>query len=303
MGRLLVALHPDAGVNAAEFAVAWNTYKQAVGTGPAETEQADPGQFRPGMEVVVVPLQANQASGAIHEALKDVLKHLLHDSANPTEVLLWATPAGDGDLFAVIPTRPAVRRAAPKMVVITWFLTHVCSLSRKVSIAARFKWDSDQRPMHIYVLVWLVLLSIGLGICPIIPGGLRILVLVIAFYRLQELMFATLDNALRLTDRTREKLDVYKWPTPLLLALTSIIQIVLIFAIAYLVLIGQNTKAFTSPPSNPFNAFFLSWISLPPLGGGATPLSTMAKVLTISEEATGLLLVVIAIGRFLAGPD
>jgi hypothetical protein len=29
----------------------------------------------------------------------------------------------------------------------------------------------------------------------------------------------------------------------------------------------------------------------------------MARVLTISEEATGLLLVVIAIGRFLAGAD
>jgi hypothetical protein len=302
MGRLLVALHPDAGVNAAEFAVAWNTYEQAVGAGPAQAEQAGPGQFSPGIELVVVPLQANQASDAIYDALKDVLKHLRRDSAKPTEALLSATPTGDGDLFAVIPTPPAVSPAPPDMVVFTRTLAFVCGVSRKFSIAAVFKWDSRQRPMHIYVLVWLILLGAGLAVCPILPGWARILVLVIVFYRLQELMFATLDNALRLTKRTREPLDVYKWPTPLLLSLTSIIQIVLIFAIAYLILTGRSTAEFAHPPSTPFGAFFLSWISLPPLGGGAAPLSTMARVLTITEEATGLLLVVIAIGRFLAGP-
>jgi hypothetical protein len=51
--------------------------------------------------------------------------------------------------------------------------------------------------------------------------------------------------------------------------------------------------------SDRFGAFFLSWISLPPLGGGAMPLSTMARALTITEEATGLLMIVIAVGRFL----
>jgi hypothetical protein len=307
MGQLLVALHPDAGVNAAEFAAAWNTYEQAVGAGPAQAKEAAPGQFSPGMGLVVVSLQDDQAPDPICGALKDVLQHLQHDFAKPTGALLSVTPTGDGDLFAVIPSPPAVPPAVPPappdLVVFTWFLERVCSLSRTFSIAARCKWDDRQLPMHIYVLVWLILLGIGLGVCPIFPGWARIIVLVIVFYRLQELMFATIDNSLKLTPRARGKLDVYKWPTPLLLALTSIIQVVLIFAIAYFILVGQNRAEFANPPSNPFDAFFLSWISLPPLGGGANPLSTMARVLTISEEATALLLVVIAIGRFLAGPD
>lgn len=124
----------------------------------------------------------------------------------------------------------------------------------------------------------------------------------VVFYRLQDLIFSTLDNVLRLTERSRE-IPKYTWQTPLLLALVNSVQIVLIFAIAYLLLTGQNPAAFAHPPSDPFSAFFLSWISLPPLGGGAAPLSTMARVLTITEEATGLLIIVIAIGRFLAAPD
>lgn len=87
-----------------------------------------------------------------------------------------------------------------------------------------------------------------------------------------------------------------------MLALVDIIQIVLIFAVAYLILTGQNPGSFSHLPTGRFGEFFLSWISLPPLGGGATPMSTMARVLTISEEATGLLMIVIAVGRFLAGP-
>jgi chorismate mutase len=306
MGRLLVALHPDAGVNAEEFVVAWNTYKGAVGAEPARAEQAGPEQFIPGMAVVAVPLQDQQASDVIYAALKDVLERLQHNLAKPTEALLSTTLTGEGDLFAMIPAPPAVPPAAPKMVAITWVLTHVCSLSRMLSLAARCHCDSRQGRMHIYVLVWLALLCIGLAACPIILIHLwsRILVLVLVFYRLQELMFATFDNALKLSERSRKDLDVFKWPTPLLLALFSIIQTVLIFAIAYLILAGHHPAAFARPPpSSPFNAFYLSWISLPPLGGGATPLSTMARGLTIGEEATALLLVVIAIGRFLAGPD
>jgi len=107
MGRLLVALHPNAGVNTIEFVIAWNTYQQAVGAGSAHAEQARPGQFSPSMEVVVIPLRTNQASDAIYEALKDVLQRLQRDSAKPTEALLSPTPTGKGDLFAVVPAPPA----------------------------------------------------------------------------------------------------------------------------------------------------------------------------------------------------
>jgi hypothetical protein len=149
------------------------------------------------------------------------------------------------------------------MAVFTAALTSVCWLSRRSSPA----WclDSEQWSIQGYVLFWLVGLSAILAFGPTI-GWLRFVMLGIVLYRLQELMFATLDNAFQLTERARRKdLPACEWPTPLLLALVSIIQVVLIFAIAYLILIGQNKAAFASPPASPSDAFFLSWISLPPL--------------------------------------
>lgn len=178
-------------------------------------------------------------------------------------------------------------------------LWSMCWLSRNISAATWFKWDVSERGIHNYVLFWLVALSLILAAGPTAgPAGL--VVAGIVFYRLQEVIFSTLDNALVLTDRGQQRPD-YAWQTLLMLALVNIVQIVLIFAIAYLVLTGKNPGAFGHPPTGRFGEFFLSWISLPPLGGGAEPLSTTARVLTIGEEATGLLIIVIAISRFLAG--
>jgi hypothetical protein len=304
MGRLMVALHPDAGVDAAGFTDAWNADERAVRTGGAEAQPANAGQLIPGMALVEVTLKGNQAPRAIYKVLNGVLKKLRHGSAKPTAALLSATPTDDGDLFALIPAAPGVPAdPAPAKAVFTTALTFACRISRECSPVTLFKWDSEEWKIQLYVLFWLAGLSAILAVGPT-TGWPRWFMLAIVLYRLQELMFATLDNALMLTDIARRPdRPTYKWPTPLLLALVSIIQVVLIFAIAYLVLIGHNPAAFAQPPSSPFDAFFLSWISLPPLGGGATPLSTMARALTITEEATALLLVVIAIGRFLAGPD
>jgi hypothetical protein len=300
MGQLLVALHPDAGADAAGFANAWNADARALSAGRAEAKPAGPGQFIPGMGLVIVQLQGKHARRATHRLLKGVLKKLLPDSAKPTAAFLSTTPASGGDLFALIPAAP---RDRPGKAVFTTALTSVCWLSRTCSPARWFDWDYGESSIQTYVLFWLAGLIAILLVGPT-AGWPRFVMLGIVLYRLQELMFATLDNALGLTKRARRpELPAYKWPTPLLLALVSIIQVVLIFAIAYLILIGHNTAAFADPPSSPFGAFFLGWISLPPLGGGATPLSTMARALTIGEEATGLLLVVIAIGRFLAGPS
>jgi hypothetical protein len=297
MAQLLVALHPAAKVTAAEFVDAWKGDTRAARAGNASVQPADSGQLIPGMELVVVPLQANQTPGAIYKVLKGVLKKLPRDSAKPTAALLSATPTGGGNLFALIPAAPTDN---PRRAVFTTALTSVCRLSRTCSPAKWRNWDYEEASIQFYVLFWLAALSAILFFGPT-TGWPRWFMLGIVLYRLQELMFATLDNALRLTDRARQETPAYDWPTPLLLSLVSIIQVVLIFAIAYLVLVGQNRAAFANPPSSPLDAFFLSWISLPPLGGGAVPLSAMARVLTVSEEATGLLLVVIAIGRFLAG--
>jgi hypothetical protein len=297
MGRLLVALHPDAGVDAARFVTEWNADEKAAGAGRAEAAPAGPGQFIPGMDLVVVPLRGNPTARAIYRALRGVLKKVRHDSVKPTAALLSAAPTGGGDLFALILAAPT---DGPRKAVFTSALKFVCWVSREGSPARWFDWDSEEWSIQIYVLFWLAGLSAILAFGPA-TGWPRFVMLGIVLYRLQELMFATLDNALKLTERARKKVAAYDWPTPLLLSVVSIIQVVLIFAVAYLILTGQNPAAFSHEPISRSGEFFLSWVSLPPLGGGATPLSRMARVLTIGEEATGLLLVVIAIGRFLGG--
>ena len=175
-------------------------------------------------------------------------------------------------------------------------LCHLCCWSRKLSPSTWFDLDKNERLIHYYVLFWLIALILILVFVPS-SGWLGSVLVGLAFYRLQDLIFSTLDNALMLTKRSIPSVG-YRL-TPVVLALINIIQIVLIFAIAYLVLTGHNPASFSNRPTGRFGEFFLSWISLPPLGGGASPQSTMAQVLTITEEGTGLLIIVIAIGRFI----
>jgi hypothetical protein len=179
-------------------------------------------------------------------------------------------------------------------------LFDVCRLSRWISISRIYGWDASELGIHFYVLFWLGGLTLILAVGPTVgwPGWIMV---GIAFYRLQDLIFSTLANALSLSSHVRSR--SYSMRTLVVLALVNIVQIVLIFAIAYLVLTAQHPASFAQPPSGRFGYFFLGWVSLPPLGGGATPLSTMARALTIGEEATGLLIVVIAVSRFLSAPN
>jgi hypothetical protein len=177
-------------------------------------------------------------------------------------------------------------------------LYHACRWSRIVSVATWFDFDKNERRVHYYVLLWLAALILILFLVP--TSGWPGWVLVgVAFYRLQDLVFSTLDNVFDFTKRSKRS-DKYDDPTLVVLALVNIIQIVLIFAIAYLVLISHNPRSFSNLPRGRFSDFYLSWIVLPPLGSGATPQSTMAKILMMTEEGTGLLIIVISIGRFLA---
>jgi hypothetical protein len=189
-------------------------------------------------------------------------------------------------------------RPSGKQVGFNYALFLVCSWSRRVSVATWLGLDVRERTIHYYVLFWLITLSLILAVGPT-DGWIRWVMVGLAFYRLQDLIFSTLDNALRLTDRSGLP-AAYTGPTQVVLALVNINQIVLIFAIAYLILTGHNPGSFSNPPTSRFGEFFLSWSSLPPLGGGASPLSTTARILTVTEEGTGLLIIVIAVGRFLA---
>lgn len=193
-------------------------------------------------------------------------------------------------------------QAAGRLFGLNRALSDVCTVSRGISVSRWFSWDKSERGIHYYVLVWLGGLVLILAVGPTTgwPGWIMVGVV---FYRLQDLIFSTLDNALLLSERARTRSRSYDSRTPVVLALVNIVQIVLVFAIAYLVLTAQHAGSFTQPPSGRFGYFFLSWVSLPPLGGGATPLSVIARALTIGEEGTGLLVIVIAVGRFLSAPS
>jgi hypothetical protein len=185
-----------------------------------------------------------------------------------------------------------------KLVGCNKLLCYVCCCSRTISAATLFDRDQDERRIHHYVLLWTGILILILFLVPT-SGWLGWALVGVAFYRLQDLIFSTLDNAFQLTERSRRS-DPYDGPALVVLALVNIFQIVLIFAIAYLVFTSHAPGSFSKLPAGRFGDFFLSWISLPPLGGGASPHSTTAKILTMIEAGTGLLIIVISIGRFLS---
>lgn len=181
---------------------------------------------------------------------------------------------------------------------ITGLAKRVCELSAYFSISSRVGWDNDERKLQDYVAAWLVLLCLLLAFSPTSIVAVW-LVMFVAFYRLQDLLFSSLDNALELTDKGG-RFGGFHWRTPILIALVNIIQVVVIFAIAYLELTGHPRTSFNPKVSGRFGYFFASWNVVPPLGSGTMPVTLMARSLSITESAVVLLLVVIALSRFLS---
>lgn len=183
---------------------------------------------------------------------------------------------------------------------ITTGMRLVCRLSSTFSIASRAGWNGSERAIHRYVVAWLVALGLLLFIGPS-SGPWALVAVGVAFYRLQDLVVSTLDDALGLTGRA-EQFGRFSATTPILISLVNIVQVVLVFAIADLVLLGDLGRAFETAVnvSSRFDYLFLSWNSLPPLGSGYGPATAMARGLAITESATGMLIIVIAVTRFLS---
>src|ERR1700733_1137849 len=147
-----------------------------------------------------------------------------------------------GGLMAGMCTRVQPRE---EQVACNYAFCHLCCWSHKVSVATWFDLDRNERHVHYYVLFWLIVLILILIFVP--TSGWPGWVLVgFAFYRLQDLIFSTLDNVFQLTTRSIRS-DKYVL-TPVVLALVNIIHIVLIFADAYLILTGHNPRSFSNPP-------------------------------------------------------
>jgi hypothetical protein len=147
----------------------------------------------------------------------------------------------------------------------------------------------------IYVLAWLLALIVILLWAPL-GGNWGLAFAALAIYRLQDMILGTIGDAFVFNTIGGTG------GSKVLLAVVNIFQIVVIFAIAFYVLLPNS--AFMPPaPTGRFGHLFLSWSTLPPLGGGFLAQSTRARTLVMVESAAGVLLVVIALSRFLSAPD
>lgn len=142
-----------------------------------------------------------------------------------------------------------------------------------------------------YVLGWLALLLVVLIVVPM-SGILGLAVGSLALYRLQDMLLGTIGDVF--ASQPYEG----PWASKVAIVIVNIVQVVIIFAIAYLVFTPNN--AF-SPPVLPgrFDHFYLSWTGLLPLGSAFAAETLSAKILVMSESGAGVLLILIALSRFL----
>jgi hypothetical protein len=119
-----------------------------------------------------------------------------------------------------------------------------------------------------------------------------------AFYRLQDLLFASLDDVLKLTDRARDCWAPNR-EYPIVMGLINIVQSILIFAIAFQTLAGSQGLKLCSISSR-FAFLYLSWTTLVTLGSGCAPVTAMSRSLIMAETGTGLVLVGIVLAVFVS---
>jgi hypothetical protein len=173
----------------------------------------------------------------------------------------------------------------------------IICISDKISAAywiyriTKRRWDQDSDFYGFYVLGWLILLTGGLSIAPM-SGNWGLAVGSLALYRLQDMLLGTIGDVF-----APEPYKGY-WASKVAVVLVNIVQVVIIFAITYLVFTTNN--AF-SPwvPSSRFGHFYLSWTGLLPLGSGFAAKTLWARILAMIESGAGVLLILIALSRFL----
>jgi hypothetical protein len=154
--------------------------------------------------------------------------------------------------------------------------------------------DRDTRFFGSYVLIWLVILIAILARTPV-TGNWALACAALALYRLQDLIFGTVGDAFNFNGAEIKS----SWRSKVMLAVVNIVQIVVIFAIVFLVLTPRHAFHPTAPSSR-FGHFFLSWSTLPPLGSGFSALTTRSRVLVMIESGAGVVMTVVALSRFLA---
>src|SRR5262245_27337152 len=107
MGRLVVVLDPALKIRPVELASAWDGDGEARTAGTATVDTAEPGDFSGVLELVVVPLAVNLASGAITAMLRRLLHKLRQDPSDAPVLEITETMLASGDRIFVVGIRGA----------------------------------------------------------------------------------------------------------------------------------------------------------------------------------------------------
>jgi len=100
---VVVAVDPDTGVSPAELAAGWDVDEQARGIGAATVEAAPSGAYLPGLvELVVIPLAVNVASGVLCEVVKRLVRRSRREPAEVSEVEISEGATEHGDQVVVV---------------------------------------------------------------------------------------------------------------------------------------------------------------------------------------------------------
>lgn len=181
----------------------------------------------------------------------------------------------------------------------------LCLASRGVSLLTGVTWvkhrfgggdgSDEDWIIELYVLFWLVLLVVIVVALPK-GGDLGLACVAVALYRLQDLVLSTFDDSLQLTRRFAGIDGASK----VIFALVNLVQIVLIFAVTYAVLTVPSDWVGVHQALGPFESVVLSWKGLIPFAVSESAQTTRAQVLTMVESAVAVVVLLIALTRFLS---
>lgn len=196
----------------------------------------------------------------------------------------------------------------------------LCQLSAAVSLAGlfpswRLNWGDR---VQWYVVFWLALLAILLFLIPPAGGTWALIIFGVAMYRLQDLVFAVMDDALGTTCRSlsfrepRERFDDSLARAPIAILLVNVVQVIIIFAIAFAYLnsqsggrdipnIGcQGQTAACHSASDWFSYLYVSWTTLFTLGSGDSIVGRGSEAFVMLEVVVSLVIVGTGLATFIA---
>lgn len=106
MGRLVIALDSNVGVNPAALAAAWDADEQGRAVGPAALEASPRGEFLPDLvTLVAIPLAVNMASTAVTAMVGRLVARLRDARPDQPDIEVAELTRADGDRVVVVRVR------------------------------------------------------------------------------------------------------------------------------------------------------------------------------------------------------